>query len=104
MIRSENALMDISNQIHMEVNAILNQLGHPALSTDKAASLKGQLRNLGDKNNAVRVLIGKLLKFGLMQIYLDIKSDEFQLQTLNHKYHSQNMCSICRMISIKVSF
>ncbi|XP_070601410.1 T-complex protein 11 homolog [Erythrolamprus reginae] len=56
-IRSENALMDISNQIHMEVNAILNQLGYSALSTDKAASLKGQLRNLGDKNNAVRVLI-----------------------------------------------
>uniref|UniRef100_A0A8C5WQM4 T-complex 11 n=1 Tax=Laticauda laticaudata TaxID=8630 RepID=A0A8C5WQM4_LATLA len=35
----------------------LLQLGYPALSTDKATSLKGQLRNLGDKNNAVRVLI-----------------------------------------------
>uniref|UniRef100_A0A8C6VRR9 T-complex 11 n=2 Tax=Naja naja TaxID=35670 RepID=A0A8C6VRR9_NAJNA len=53
----ENALMDISNQICMEVDAIFNQLGYPALSTDKATSLKGQLRNLGDKNNAVRVLI-----------------------------------------------
>ncbi|ETE73245.1 T-complex protein 11-like protein, partial [Ophiophagus hannah] len=49
--------MDISNQICMEVDAIFNQLGYPALSTDKATSLKGQLRNLGDKNNAVRVLI-----------------------------------------------
>uniref|UniRef100_A0A8C6VP58 T-complex 11 n=1 Tax=Naja naja TaxID=35670 RepID=A0A8C6VP58_NAJNA len=42
-IRSENALMDISNQICMEVDAIFNQLGYPALSTDKATSLKGQL-------------------------------------------------------------
>ncbi|KAM6454854.1 T-complex protein 11 homolog isoform 1-T1 [Liasis olivaceus] len=56
-IRSENALLDISNQIHMEVDTILHQLGYSALSTDKAASLKGQLRNLGDKDNAVRILI-----------------------------------------------
>lgn len=54
----------------MEVDTILHQLGYPALSTDKAASLKGQLRSLGDKDNAVRVLIGKLFKFGLMQGFL----------------------------------
>ncbi|KAF7253254.1 hypothetical protein EYD10_01526 [Varanus komodoensis] len=56
--RLEDALLDISNQIHQEVNRILLQLGYPALSTDKSASLKGQLRSLADKDNALRLLIG----------------------------------------------
>ncbi|XP_061488342.1 T-complex protein 11 homolog isoform X3 [Rhineura floridana] len=55
--RLDDVLMDISNQIHQEVNRILLQLGYPALSTDKASSLKGQLRSLAQKDNAVRILI-----------------------------------------------
>nr|XP_034979226.1 T-complex protein 11 homolog isoform X1 [Zootoca vivipara] len=55
--RLEDVLMDISNQMHEEVNSILLQLGYPVLSTDKAASLKGQLRSLAEKDNAVRILI-----------------------------------------------
>ncbi|XP_062997565.1 T-complex protein 11 homolog [Elgaria multicarinata webbii] len=55
--RLEDALLDISSQIHQEVNRTLLQLGYPALSTDKATSLKGQLGSLADKDNAVRILI-----------------------------------------------
>uniref|UniRef100_A0A670J6Y0 T-complex 11 n=1 Tax=Podarcis muralis TaxID=64176 RepID=A0A670J6Y0_PODMU len=55
--RLEDVLMDISNQMHEEVNSILLQLGYPVLSTDKAASLKGQLTSLAEKDNAVRILI-----------------------------------------------
>lgn len=58
-LRLEDALLDISNQIHQEVNNILLQLGYPALSSDKAASLKGQIGSIADKNNAVRTVIGK---------------------------------------------
>ncbi|XP_048353654.1 T-complex protein 11 homolog isoform X2 [Sphaerodactylus townsendi] len=56
-MRLEDALQDISNQIHQEVNSILLQLGHPALSDEKAASLKGQIRSIADKDNAVRMVI-----------------------------------------------
>lgn len=59
--RLEDVLLDISNQIHQEVNRILLQLGYPILSSEKAASLKGQLRSLADKNNAVRTIIGEFM-------------------------------------------
>ncbi|XP_054836702.1 T-complex protein 11 homolog [Eublepharis macularius] len=55
--RLEDALLDISNQIHQEVNSILLQLGYPALSNDKAASLKGQIMSIADKDNVVRMVI-----------------------------------------------
>ncbi|XP_015279441.1 PREDICTED: T-complex protein 11 homolog [Gekko japonicus] len=55
--RLEDALLDIGNQIHQEVNNILCQLGYPALSNDKAASLKGQIGSIADKDNAVRMVI-----------------------------------------------
>ncbi|XP_042321191.1 T-complex protein 11 homolog [Sceloporus undulatus] len=55
--RLEDALLDISSQIHQEVNRTLLQLGYPALTADKATLLKGQLRSLADKDNAVRNLI-----------------------------------------------
>ncbi|XP_066481288.1 T-complex protein 11 homolog [Tiliqua scincoides] len=56
-MRLEDTLLDISNQIHQEVNRILLQLGYPILSNEKAASLKGQLRSLAEKDNAVRTII-----------------------------------------------
>uniref|UniRef100_A0A8D0DG14 T-complex 11 n=1 Tax=Salvator merianae TaxID=96440 RepID=A0A8D0DG14_SALMN len=52
-----NTLLDISNQVHQEVNKILLQLQCPALSPDKVALLKGQLKSLAEKDNAVRILI-----------------------------------------------
>ncbi|XP_053102225.1 T-complex protein 11 homolog isoform X2 [Hemicordylus capensis] len=55
--RLEDVLLDISSQICQEVNRILLQLGYPALCSDKAASLKGQLRSLADKDNVVRTVI-----------------------------------------------
>ncbi|XP_060087456.1 T-complex protein 11 homolog [Heteronotia binoei] len=55
--RLKDALLDISNQIHQEVNKILLQLGYPTLSNDKAASLKGQIESIADKDNAVRMVI-----------------------------------------------
>uniref|UniRef100_A0ABM5G777 T-complex protein 11 homolog isoform X1 n=2 Tax=Pogona vitticeps TaxID=103695 RepID=A0ABM5G777_9SAUR len=55
--RLEDALLDISNQIHQEINRILHQLGYPALTADNSAVLKGQLKSLVDKDNAVRILI-----------------------------------------------
>ncbi|KAH0618816.1 hypothetical protein JD844_018303 [Phrynosoma platyrhinos] len=55
--RLEDSLLDISNQIHQEVNRTLLQSGHPILTADKASLLKGQLRSLADKDNAVRILI-----------------------------------------------
>ncbi|KAL8178945.1 UNVERIFIED_CONTAM: hypothetical protein K2H54_057978 [Gekko kuhli] len=60
--RLEDALLDISNQIHQEINNILRQLGYPALSNDKAASLKGQIGSIADKDNAVRM--EELLELG----------------------------------------
>ncbi|KAJ7332973.1 hypothetical protein JRQ81_015153 [Phrynocephalus forsythii] len=55
--RLEDALLDISNQIHQEINRILHQLGYSALTADNSAVLKGQLKSLADKDNTVRVLI-----------------------------------------------
>ncbi|KAJ6659922.1 hypothetical protein lerEdw1_018378 [Lerista edwardsae] len=50
-------LMTSSTCGSREVNKILLQLGYPSLSSDKAASLRGQLRSLADKDNAVRTII-----------------------------------------------
>uniref|UniRef100_A0A8D0DJE8 T-complex 11 n=1 Tax=Salvator merianae TaxID=96440 RepID=A0A8D0DJE8_SALMN len=55
--RLKDTLLDISNQVHQEVNKILLQLQCPALSPDKVALLKGQLKSLAEKDNAVRILI-----------------------------------------------
>uniref|UniRef100_A0A8D0GCL1 T-complex 11 n=1 Tax=Sphenodon punctatus TaxID=8508 RepID=A0A8D0GCL1_SPHPU len=53
----KEALFDISNQVHQEVNGMLQQLGYLALSSDKSASLRGQIRSIADKDNAVRNII-----------------------------------------------
>uniref|UniRef100_A0A8B9DES7 TCP11 n=1 Tax=Anser cygnoides TaxID=8845 RepID=A0A8B9DES7_ANSCY len=55
--RCEEALQDISDQVLQEVSRALSQLGYPALTSDKCASLKGQIKSIADKGNAVRRVI-----------------------------------------------
>ncbi|NXW43849.1 TCP11 protein, partial [Nyctiprogne leucopyga] len=55
--RYEEALEDIGEQVLREVSRTLSQLGYPAFPTDKGASLKGQIKNIADKGNAVRRVI-----------------------------------------------
>ncbi|XP_064354058.1 T-complex protein 11 homolog isoform X1 [Dromaius novaehollandiae] len=55
--RFEEALQDIGNQVLQEVSRTLSQLGYPAFTSDKCASLKGQIRSIADKDNAVRSVI-----------------------------------------------
>ncbi|NWY54568.1 TCP11 protein, partial [Chionis minor] len=55
--RYEAALEDISEQVLQEVRGTLSQLGYPAFTTDKCASLKGQIKSVADKGNAVRHVI-----------------------------------------------
>ncbi|NXA18553.1 TCP11 protein, partial [Ibidorhyncha struthersii] len=55
--RYEAALEDISDQALQEVSRTLAQLGYPAFTTDKCASLKGQIKNIADKGNTVRHVI-----------------------------------------------
>ncbi|XP_059687013.1 T-complex protein 11 homolog [Gavia stellata] len=55
--RYEEALEDISHQVLQEVSRTLSQLGYPAFTADKRASLKGQIKNIADKGNAVRHVI-----------------------------------------------
>nr|XP_032648480.1 T-complex protein 11 X-linked protein 1-like isoform X2 [Chelonoidis abingdonii] len=51
------ALLDISNHVHQEVSESLLQLGYPAFTSDKSASLKGQIRSIAEDDNAVRIVI-----------------------------------------------
>ncbi|XP_067387659.1 T-complex protein 11 homolog isoform X2 [Emydura macquarii macquarii] len=55
--RFQEALVDISNHVHQEVSEALLQLGYPAFSSDKSASLKGQIRSIAEKDNRVRSVI-----------------------------------------------
>ncbi|KAK4809064.1 hypothetical protein QYF61_004000 [Mycteria americana] len=55
--RYEEALEDISNQVLQEVSRTLSQLGYAAFTTDKCASLKGQIKSIADKGNAVRLVV-----------------------------------------------
>ncbi|KAM9255491.1 LOW QUALITY PROTEIN: T-complex protein 11 homolog [Cariama cristata] len=55
--RYEEALEDISKQVLQEVSRTLSQLGYPAFTTDKCAFLKGQIKSIVDKGNAVRHVI-----------------------------------------------
>uniref|UniRef100_A0A8C8SJS1 T-complex 11 n=1 Tax=Pelusios castaneus TaxID=367368 RepID=A0A8C8SJS1_9SAUR len=55
--RFPEAVLDISNHVQQEVREALLQLGSPALSSDKSASLKGQIRNIAEKDNGVRRVI-----------------------------------------------
>ncbi|XP_040547559.1 T-complex protein 11 homolog isoform X1 [Gallus gallus] len=56
-IRYEEALQDISDQVLQEVSRTLSQLGYPAFTSEKCTSLKGQIRSIADKGNAVRNII-----------------------------------------------
>ncbi|XP_050809005.1 T-complex protein 11 homolog isoform X1 [Gopherus flavomarginatus] len=51
------ALLDIGNHVHQEVSESLLQLGYPAFTSDKSASLKGQIRSIAEDDNAVRSVI-----------------------------------------------
>ncbi|XP_065447782.1 T-complex protein 11 homolog isoform X2 [Chrysemys picta bellii] len=55
--RFGEALLDISNHVHQEVSEALLQLGYPAFTSDKSASLKGQIRSIAEEDNAVRSVI-----------------------------------------------
>ncbi|KAM7082451.1 T-complex protein 11 homolog isoform 2-T2 [Ciconia maguari] len=55
----EEALEDISNQVLQEVSRTLSQLGYAAFTTDKCASLKGQIKSIADKGNAVRHVVAQ---------------------------------------------
>ncbi|EMP32335.1 T-complex protein 11 like protein, partial [Chelonia mydas] len=55
--RFQEALLDISNHVHQEVTECLLQLGYPAFTDDKSASLKGQIRSIAEEDNAVRSVI-----------------------------------------------
>nr|XP_032648481.1 T-complex protein 11 X-linked protein 1-like isoform X3 [Chelonoidis abingdonii] len=55
--RFREALLDISNHVHQEVSESLLQLGYPAFTSDKSASLKGQIRSIAEDDNAVRIVI-----------------------------------------------
>ncbi|XP_010221617.1 PREDICTED: T-complex protein 11 homolog [Tinamus guttatus] len=55
--RCEEALQDVGDQVLQEVGRTLSQLGYPPFSKDKCTSLKGQIRSLADKDNAVRRVV-----------------------------------------------
>uniref|UniRef100_A0A669QGS7 T-complex 11 n=1 Tax=Phasianus colchicus TaxID=9054 RepID=A0A669QGS7_PHACC len=55
--RYEEALQDISDQVLQEVSRTLSQLGYPAFASEKCTSLKGQIKSIADKGNAVRHII-----------------------------------------------
>ncbi|POI21734.1 hypothetical protein CIB84_014519 [Bambusicola thoracicus] len=55
--RYEEALLDISDQVLQEVSRTLSQLGYPAFASEKCTSLKGQIKNIADKDNAVQHII-----------------------------------------------
>ncbi|XP_075766552.1 T-complex protein 11 homolog isoform X3 [Pelodiscus sinensis] len=58
--RFQEALLDISNHVHREVSEALLQLDYPAFTSEKSSSLKGQIRSIAEKDNAVRSIIGLL--------------------------------------------
>ncbi|NXC19875.1 TCP11 protein, partial [Corythaeola cristata] len=55
--RYDEALEDISNQVLQEASRTLSQLGYPAFTAAKCASLKGQIKSIAEKGNAVRHVI-----------------------------------------------
>ncbi|XP_075766554.1 T-complex protein 11 homolog isoform X5 [Pelodiscus sinensis] len=55
--RFQEALLDISNHVHREVSEALLQLDYPAFTSEKSSSLKGQIRSIAEKDNAVRSII-----------------------------------------------
>lgn len=51
--RPEEALVSISKQVSQEIHEGLKDIGLTALSSEKTASLIGQLRNIAKKENCV---------------------------------------------------
>ncbi|XP_054036990.1 T-complex protein 11 homolog [Rissa tridactyla] len=52
--RYEAALEDVSDQVLQEVSRTLARLRYPIFTTDKCTSLKGQIKSIADKGNAVQ--------------------------------------------------
>ncbi|XP_074420765.1 T-complex protein 11 homolog isoform X1 [Larus michahellis] len=50
----EAALEDVSDQVLQEVSRTLARLRYPTFTTDKCTSLKGQIKSIADKGNAVQ--------------------------------------------------
>ncbi|KAM6191881.1 LOW QUALITY PROTEIN: T-complex protein 11 homolog [Sarcoramphus papa] len=61
-IRCEEAFEDVSDQVLQEASRTLSQLGYPAFTTDKCPSLKGQIKSIADKGNAVRHVIEQRIR------------------------------------------
>ncbi|XP_074420766.1 T-complex protein 11 homolog isoform X2 [Larus michahellis] len=54
----EAALEDVSDQVLQEVSRTLARLRYPTFTTDKCTSLKGQIKSIADKGNAVQHATG----------------------------------------------
>lgn len=57
--RPEEAMVNVSEQVSQKIHERLKDMGLTALSSEKKASLRGQLRNIAKKENRVRSIIGK---------------------------------------------
>ena len=51
--------MSVSEQVSQKIHERLKDMGLTALSSEKKASLRGQLQNIAKKENCVRSIIGK---------------------------------------------
>lgn len=57
--RPEEAMVSVSEQVSQKIHERLKDMGLTALSSEKKASLRGQLQNIAKKENRVRNIIGK---------------------------------------------
>ena len=57
--RPEEAMVSVSEQVSQKIHERLKDMGLTALSSEKKASLRGQLQNIAKKENCVRSIIGK---------------------------------------------
>uniref|UniRef100_A0AC11E0X1 Uncharacterized protein n=1 Tax=Ovis aries TaxID=9940 RepID=A0AC11E0X1_SHEEP len=55
--RPEEAMVSVSEQVSQKIHERLKDMGLTALSSEKKASLRGQLRNIAKKENRVRSII-----------------------------------------------
>lgn len=53
-------MQTVSERVSQEIHQSLKTMGLAALSSDSTSSLVGQLRNIAEKENCVRSVIGEL--------------------------------------------
>ncbi|EPY73265.1 t-complex protein 11-like protein [Camelus ferus] len=63
--RPEEAMVSVSEQVSYEIHQGLKNMGLTALSSEKTASLIGQLQNIAEKENCVRSIIDQRSRFFL---------------------------------------